>query len=236
MPSPIVAPRSRPWSESPAWKMTGWPWGDLETLSGPTTWKWSPFVGVPQALTDLHEFQAPGVAGVVVVVLVAAEVAGRARVAAGHHVPAGSSAGDELQRGQAAGDVERVVVGGGHGGDEAQVRGADRERRQQRERLQPVQVMRRGVGGDELAVDDEDEVELGRFGQPGLLDVPVDVHARVERDVLVEPQVRRAGAAGAVGDRAELELPHGRAHADTACFSVSRLATSSRTSGSRKRP
>ena len=68
-------------------------------------------------------------------------------------------------------------------------RRADRERRQQRQRLQPVEVVRRGVGGDELAVDDEDQVELGRLGQPGLLDVPVDVHAGVDRDVLVEPQV-----------------------------------------------
>ena len=146
MPSPIAAPRSRPCSESPAWKMTGWPCGERETFSGPATWKCSPLwlsaccllgsrkvrvravarervvlVGVPQALGDLDELQAAAVAGVVVVVLVAAEVARRARVAAGDHVPAGPAAGDQLEGGQAAGEVERVVVGGGHGGDQAEV-------------------------------------------------------------------------------------------------------------------
>ena len=47
------------------------------------------------------------------------ELARRASVATGHHVPAGPATRDELQRGEAAGDVERVVVGGGHGGDQA---------------------------------------------------------------------------------------------------------------------
>src|SRR5271163_3338327 len=99
MPSPIVAPRSRPCSESPAWKITGWPCGDRETLSGPATWKvLAPvvegvlpgrveegarravaregvgLVGVPQALGDPDELQAAGVAGVVVEVLLAGEV------------------------------------------------------------------------------------------------------------------------------------------------------------------
>ena len=78
-------------------------------------------VGVPQALGDPDELQAAAVAGVVVEVLLAAEVRRRARVAAGDHVPAGPAAADQLQRGQPAGDVERVVVGGGHGGDEAEV-------------------------------------------------------------------------------------------------------------------
>jgi hypothetical protein len=199
-------------------------------------------VGVPQALGDLDELQAASVAGVVVEVLRAGEVARRAGVTAGDHVPAGPAAGDELKGGEAAGDVERVVVGGGHGGDQAEVARADREGRQQRERLKAVEVVRRGVGGDELAVDDEDEVELGLLGQAGLLDVPVDVNAGVDGDVLVEPQVGRAGAAGAVGDGAELELALRGGHALTSVASVaalsaaarsaSRLATSSRTSGS----
>ena len=174
-------------------------------------------VGVPQALRDPDELQAAGVAGVVVEVLVAAEVRRRAGVAAGDDVPAGPSAGDEVQRRQAAGEVERVVVGRGHGGDQAQVPGGHRQGRQQRHRLEPVEVVRRGVGGDELAVDDEDQVELGRLGQPGLLDVPVDVDAGVAGDLRVEPEVVLAGAARAHGDGAELELPLPRGHARTAC-------------------
>ena len=255
MPSPIVAPRSRPCSESPAWKMTGWPCGDRETLSGPATWKCSPrwlswcclvgsrkvrvdrsrgngvfLVGVPQALGDPDELQAAGVAGVVVEVLVAAEVRRRAGVAAGDDVPAGPSAADQVEGGQAAGHVERVVVGRGHGGDQAQVPGGHRQRRQQRHRLEPVEVVRRGVGGDELAVDDEDQVELGRLGQPGLLDVPVDVDAGVAGDLRVEPEVVLAGAARAHGDGAELELPLPRGHAGTA-FGRGRRRPSRRRAG-----
>ena len=137
--------------------MTGWPCGDrddverardLEVLAlvvervlparveecpgGTVPWERVLLVGIPQALADPDELQAAGVAGVVVEVLVAAEVRRRARVAAGHDVPAGPAAGDEVQGGQPAGDVERVVVGGGHGGDQTEVLGADRQGGQQR--------------------------------------------------------------------------------------------------------
>ena len=142
-------------------------------------------VGIPQALRDPDELQPARVPGVVVEVLIAAEVGRRPGVAAGDDVPAGPSAADQVQAGQAAGHVERVVVGRGHGRDQAQVPGGHGEGRQQRHRLEPVEVVRRRVGGDELAVDDEDEVELGRLGQPGLLDVPVHVDAGVARDLRV---------------------------------------------------
>jgi hypothetical protein len=46
-----------------------------------------------------------------------------------------------------------------------------RDRRQQRQRLQAIEVVRRRIGRDELAVDDEYQVELGFLGQSGLLDV-----------------------------------------------------------------
>ena len=65
----------------------------------------------------------------------------------------------------------------------------DGERREQGERLEPVEVVGRRVRGDELAVDDEDEVECRRLGCSRLLDVPVDVDARVAGDLGVEPAV-----------------------------------------------
>ncbi len=193
-----------------------------------------------QDITEPEQILAAGVPGVVVEMLLTAEVRCRARVAAGDHVPARPAAADQVQAGQPPGHVERVVVRRGHGRDQAEVGRADREGGQQGDGLQPVEVVRRRVSGDELAVHDEDQIELGRLRLPGQCDVPVDVHAGIDRGVLVQPQVRRAGAAHAVTDGAELELPGaGGGHACTAvagAFSVSRRATSSRTSGSSWRP
>ena len=84
-----------------------------------------------------------------------------------------------------------------------------RERGQQGQRLEPVEVVVRRVGGDELAVDDEDEVELGRLGLPGALDVPVDVDAGVAGDLRAEPGGVLARAADADEDGTELELTSG---------------------------
>src|SRR5580704_19086470 len=112
----MVAPRSRPCSESPAWKMTGCPCGGARDVKRPRYREVRPamvqrvllrgiqertrpavprervlLVGVPQPLCHPHELKTPGVARVVVVVLLAAEVARRAGVAAGHDVPPGSA-------------------------------------------------------------------------------------------------------------------------------------------------
>src|SRR6202042_746422 len=84
--------------------------------------------------------------------------------------------------------------------------------------LQPVEVVRRGVGGDELAVHDEDQVEPGRLGLLDLLHVPADVHAGVAGDLRVQPLEVLARAAGSHGHRAELDL----AFAHESCPSVVR--------------
>jgi len=47
--------------------------------------------------------------------------------------------------------------------------------------------MRRSVRGDERRIDDEDEIELGRLGQPRILDIPADVDARVASQIGVAP-------------------------------------------------
>ena len=81
------------------------------------------FPGVPEAFDDFHELGGAGVAGGVVEVGVAVEVAGLGVGPGGDDVPAGSAAADVVQRGPFAGDVERLVVGGGGGGDEADMGG-----------------------------------------------------------------------------------------------------------------
>ena len=120
-------------------------------------------------------------------------------------VPAGAAAADVVERGEPAGHVERLVVGRGQRADQADVAGVHGERGQQRQRLEPVEVVVRRVGRDELAVDDEDVVELGRLGLLGAGDVPADVDAGVAGDLGVEPGVVLAGSADADEDGAELE-------------------------------
>ena len=236
MPSPTAAPRVRPSSESPAWKITGWPCGERSMLSGPTTEKYVPrwlsgvlagrveedpgltvpwegvvLVGVPEAASHRDVLECPAVPGGVVVVLVQAVVAGRAGIAAGDDVPAGSSAADQVERGQSASDVERGVERRRDRADQADVLGRDGERRQEGQRLEPVQVVGWRGRGDELAVDDEDEVEAGRFELPRALDVPADVDAGVAGYLRVEPGVLLARSADPDHRAAELELsiPHG---------------------------
>ncbi|MCY1460698.1 hypothetical protein D9M68_995940 [compost metagenome] len=71
--------------------------------------------------------------------------------------------------------------------------------------------MRRRAGGDELAVDDEHQVEQRGFRLPGDGDVPVDVHAGVGGQFGVEPQVvpPRAATAHGQGTEFDLSFAHG---------------------------
>src|SRR3546814_762406 len=71
----------------------------------------------------------------------------------------------------------------------------------------PVEVGRGRVGGDELAVDDEDEVEGGGLGRLGLLDVPIDVDTGVTGDLGIEPAIVLTRTAGAGEDHAESDVP-----------------------------
>ncbi len=162
-------------------------------------------VGVPQPLGDLNVFERPPVTGLVVVVLVAAVVARRPGVTAGDDVPAGPAAADVVERGQPAGDVERLVVGGGDRTHQADVAGVHGDRGQQRQWLEPAEVVVRRVRGDELAVHDEDVVELRGLRLPRPGDVPADVHAGVARDLGAQPGVVLPRAADSEEDGAQLE-------------------------------
>ena len=162
-------------------------------------------VGAPQALRDLHVLERAAVAGRVVVVLVEAVVAGGAAVAARDDVPARAAAADDVERGEPPRDVERRVVRRRDRADQADAGRRDRERGEQRQRLEAVQVVGRRVRGDELAVDDEDEVELRLLELPRPLGVPVDVDARVAGDLGVQPRVADRPA-DAEQRRAELQL------------------------------
>ncbi|MNP25992.1 hypothetical protein D3C76_1188220 [compost metagenome] len=161
---------------------------------------------MPQALHHRYVFLGAGITGVVVVVLITAIVAGGTGVAAGDHVPASAALADQVQRGQAAGDVEGFVVRGGQSTDQADVAGSHCQCREQGQRLEAVEIVRRRAGGDVLAVDDEHEVEQCRFGLAGDIDVPVDVDAGIGGQFRVEPQVMPARATTTHGQGAELDF------------------------------
>ena len=79
--------------------------------------------GFPVAGHDLQELVGAVIAAVVLGNLVAAHVPGLALVERGDDVPGGAAAGEVVHRGELAGDVERLVIGGGAGGAEAEAGG-----------------------------------------------------------------------------------------------------------------
>src|SRR5262249_2709646 len=125
---------------------------------------------VPQPDHDLRELARPMIALAVLVVDVAAEVVGLAQHAGGDEVPAGAAAADMIDGGELARHMEGLVVargGGRHEPDAACQRG---ERREQRERLEVRDVLRRAperlhVGlANAGIVGEEHHVELGALG------------------------------------------------------------------------
>ena len=138
------AAKVRPRGEPPAWQITGWPCGDRGAESGPRERKYLPswktgrtfagsakiscllvdhhrvgVPGVPELLHHLHKLVGHVVALVVRELPFVAEVLGAAVVAAGDEVPAGASVADMVQRVGQPGEQERIIFGGGQGGDDA---------------------------------------------------------------------------------------------------------------------
>ena len=64
--------------------------------------------------------------------------------------------------------------------------------------------MRRRVGRDERAVDNEHQIELRRFGQARLLDIPIDADAGIAGQRGIAPGVLIG--ADALQDGAEMQL------------------------------
>jgi hypothetical protein len=75
--------------------------------------------GIPQAGDDVVEFARAHVALGMLHVIVEAEVQRGIGIRRGDDIPAGASARDVIERGEAARDVKGRVKGGGAGGDEA---------------------------------------------------------------------------------------------------------------------
>ena len=91
---------------------------------------------VPEPGDDVVELARADVAGVVIHLLVVAEIQRGIRVGGGDDVPAGTAAADVIERGEAAGDVVGRVEGRRGGRDEADALRHGGQRGEQRERLE----------------------------------------------------------------------------------------------------
>ena len=123
---------------------------------------------VPQPGDHVVELARPVVALVMLHLLVEAEIQRRVGVRGGDDVPAGAAAAEMVERGEAPGDVIGRVESGRGGGDEADMLGRARERREERERLEgghrvaALQGLDRHVEHRQM-VGHEEGVELARL-------------------------------------------------------------------------
>ena len=147
MASAVEAASSRPPSLSPAWRMTGWPWGLRGTLKRPCDVELRAPVGevpgravaeeppgrlvghdlvlrprVPQLPGGAHELAGPLVAVGVVEVAAPPEVLAGEGVGGGHHVPAGPALREVVERGELAGQLVGLAERGVERAHQAEVR------------------------------------------------------------------------------------------------------------------
>jgi hypothetical protein len=161
---------------------------------------------VPELGDDLQEL---GGAGVAVPVRRAfdAEVVRLGLARRGDDVPSGPAAADVVQRGELAGHVEGLVVGGGDGRDQADVVGDRGQRGQQGQGLQPAERVVPDVAPQGQPVGEEDRVEPAPLGDLGETLVVADVGdvggggARVPPGRLVVPDAHQKGV--------QMQLPCG---------------------------
>ena len=91
---------------------------------------------VPQSGHHVVELARAAIALAVLHVLVEPEIQRRVRIGGGDDVPAGAAAADVIERRKPARDVIGRIEGGRAGGDQTDMLGRSRQRRQQRERLE----------------------------------------------------------------------------------------------------
>ena len=158
---------------------------------------------VPELGDDVDELLGAGVALLGLRHGVQAEVVGRGLAPGGDDVPAGAATRHLVEAREEPGQVVRLVEGRAGGGDQADPLGGRGDRREERDRLEPVGgAVGRSPPG--RTVGQEDRVELGGLGLAGDVLVPADVAEALCAAVGVAP--RGLVVAGVVQERVEAEL------------------------------
>ena len=168
---------------------------------------------IPQAGDDVVELARPRIALVVLHLVVHAEVLRRIGIGRGHDVPAGAALRDVIERGEAAGDGVGRLEGGRGGGDQAEMLGVLRQRRQQGQRIE------RGDGGRALqrlhrhvqhrqVIGHEESVELAALQGLGVGDQRLEIEVGVRRAARIAPGGGVDADRAHEGAEAELFLGH----------------------------
>jgi hypothetical protein len=167
-------------------------------------------IAVPKPLAYVDELQSPFVGFLALEMSLTVEVVGLGLVLRGHHVPAGAAAAHDVDRGEAARQVEWLVVARRCSGDQADMLRHRGNARQQRGRLEMRHILRRAAEHVDaalargIAIGQEDQVEFGPLGDLPQFDVVTEILAGVELRFGVQPC--RDVIAGRVEKAAELEL------------------------------
>ena len=184
---------------------------------------------VPQPRHHRMEFPRAGITGGVGEMLVAAEVVRGFGVAGGDHVPPRAPLAQVIERGEAASDVERLVISGAGGGDQTDPAGRPGQRREQRERFErgdrmaALQRVGRHVQHRQV-IGHEERIET-RGLQP--LRQPPDQR---EVEIGVGHRTRIAPRAGVDRDRA-----HERAEVELTCLAHGGVSVRGEGAGCRRR-
>ena len=164
---------------------------------------------------DFHEFVGAIVAVVMFEMGVLAHVVGLAVIERGDDVPARASARHQIEGGEAARDVERLVIGGRAGRPQPELRRdhAHRGQHDQRVHLHAADAVFDGVGvvvavtvRHRQAVVEERHVEFAGFEDPGDLLVVVGRHRIVAR-FRMPPRTRQIGAVLRLQESHQRHLP-----------------------------
>ena len=166
--------------------------------------------GIPQPGDDVVEFPRAAIALAVLHVIGHAEVKRRVRIGCGDDIPAGAAAAEMIKRSKAPCDVIGRIERGRAGGDEPQMLGDHRQRREQRERLKRrhrvavLERIERHIEHGQM-IGHEEGVELGALQR---LREPLDMG---EIEIGVRKGAGIAPGAGVDGrwphERAQVELP-----------------------------
>ncbi len=160
---------------------------------------------VPQLAHDIDELGRATIAVAVRVALGEAEIAGRLGRPGGDDVPARPSGADMVERGELAGEVVGLVVGGGGGADQPDVLGRAGDGGEQGQRFQLALRDMADAAADGELVGEEHGIELAALGDARDLPIIADVGDALGLRLRVEPR----GLVMAGGGNEDVEVKAG---------------------------